>query len=158
MINEPRKIVISNFGPKEVELANHPTKDLGKRIVRVDGNILISGSDAEELKEGEIVRLLGLGIVKIKNLQNEIHSEFVDESMEAEKKIQWIAESDAVQIKIIIPNQLFNGEKFNEKSLITVDAVTESAYLGLKDDVEIQFVRLGYYRKESAHQVIFTHK
>ena len=78
--------------------------------------------------------------------------------MEAEKKIQWIAESDAVQIKIIIPNQLFNGEKFNEKSLITVDAVTESAYLGLKDDVEIQFVRLGYYRKESAHQVIFTHK
>ena len=63
-----------------------------------------------------------------------------------------------MQIKITIPNQLFIDEQYNENSLMTVEAITESAFLNLKDDAEIQFVRLGYYRKESLHQVIFTHK
>jgi len=39
-----------------------------------------------------------------------------------------------------------------------VEVLTESAYLDLKDDSEIQFIRFGYCRKESGHQAIFTHK
>ena len=76
----------------------------------------------------------------------------------AEKKIQWVAENDASKIKIIIPRELFDGEKFNEDSLKTVEVLTESAYSELKDDAEIQFVRFGYCRKESTNQAIFTHK
>ena len=90
-------------------------------------------------------------------MANEITAEITDDN-NAEKKIQWVAENDATKIKIIIPGQLFNGEKFNEDSLKTVDVLTESAYLDLKDDSEIQFVRFGYCRKESGHQAIFTHK
>jgi glutamyl-tRNA synthetase len=131
---------------------------LGKRTIQVNGDILVSGSDADEMREGEVIRLLGLGVVRIKNLANQIDAELEDDSTPTEKKIQWVAENDAVQIKIIIPNQLFIDEQFNEDSLMTVEAITESAYLNLKDDAEIQFVRLGYYRKESLHQVIFTHK
>ena len=91
-------------------------------------------------------------------MANQIDAELEDDSTSAEKKIQWVAENDAVQIKITIPNQLFIDEQYNENSLMTVEAITESAFLNLKDDAEIQFVRLGYYRKESLHQVIFTHK
>ena len=142
---------------KEIELANHPTKDLGKRSVRVDGVVLISGSDADEIKEGETIRLLGLGVVRINSMANEITAEITDDN-DAEKKIQWVAENDTAKIKIIIPGQLFNGEKFNEDSLKAVEVLVESAYLDLKDDSEIQFVRFGYCRKESGHQAIFTHK
>ena len=118
---------------------------------------MISGSDAEEIKEGETVRLLGLGMVKINSVGDEIIAEITD-SADAERKIQWGAENDGTKIKIIIPGQLFNGEKFNEDSLKVVEVLTESAYLDLKDDSEIQFVRFGYCRKESGHQAIFTHK
>jgi len=100
---------------------------------------------------------LGLGVVKINSVGNEITAEITD-STDAEKKLQWVTENDTAKIKIIIPGQLFNGEKFNEDSLKTVEVLTESAYLDLKDDSEIQFVRFGYCRKESGHQAIFTHK
>ena len=96
-------------------------------------------------------------MVKINSLSNEITAEIIDDT-DAEKKIQWVAENDANKIKIIIPEQLFNGEKFNEDSLKVVEVLTESAFIDLKDDSEIQFVRFGYCRKESAHQAIFTHK
>ena len=138
-------------------MSNHPTKDLGKRTVTVNNTVLISGTDAVEIKEGETIRLLGLGLIKINSVGNEITAEITDDN-DAEKKIQWVAENDAAKIKIIIPGQLFNGEKFNEDSLKVVEVLTESAYLDLKDDSEIQFVRFGYCRKESGHQAIFTHK
>ena len=157
MVNDPKRIKLVNFDAKDIELANHPTKDLGKRTVSVNGTVLISGSDAEEIKEGETIRLLGLGVIKINSVANEITAEITD-STGAEKKIQWVAENDATEIKIIIPGQLFDGEKFNEDSLKTIKVLTESAYLDLKDDSEIQFVRFGYCRKESGHQTIFTHK
>ena len=85
MVNDPRRIKLVNFDAKDIELANHPTKDLGKRTVSVNGTILISGSDAEEIKEGETIRLLGLGVVKINSMGNEITAEITD-STDAEKK------------------------------------------------------------------------
>ena len=158
MVSEPKKMKIANFEPKEITLANHPTKDLGTRTVMVDGILLVSGSDAQQMKVGENVRLLGLGIVKITGLTDEIDVELVDDSVNVEKKIQWVAGSDALQIKAVIPDLLFINDKFNKDSLQTREVITESAYSNLKDDAEIQFVRLGYYRKESSHQAIFTHK
>ena len=158
MVSEPKKMKIANFEPKEITLANHPTKDLGTRTVMVDGILLVSGSDAQQMKVGENVRLLGLGIVKITGLTDEIDAELVDDSVNVEKKIQWVAGSDALQIKAIIPDLLFINDEFNKDSLQTREVITESAYSNLKDDAEIQFVRLGYYRKESSHQAIFSHK
>ena len=158
MVSDPKKMKISNFEAREITLANHPTKDLGTRTVMVDGVLLVSGSDAEQMKVGENVRLLGLGIVKITGLTDEIDAQLVDDSEKAEKKIQWVAGKDALQIKVIIPDLLFINEEFNKDSLQTHEVITESAYSNLKDDAEIQFVRLGYYRKESSHQAIFSHK
>ncbi|MFQ5572762.1 MAG: hypothetical protein ACE5EJ_00775 [Nitrosopumilaceae archaeon] len=62
------------------------------------------------------------------------------------------------KITILIPKQLFFDENFNEDSLEELDVFTEPYYLELKDDTEIQFVRFGYCRKDSANQAIFTHK
>ena len=91
-------------------------------------------------------------------MTDEIDAELIDNSVNTKKKIQWVAGNDALQIKAIIPDLLFIDEKFNKDSLLTQEVITESAYSNLKDDAEIQFVRLGYYRKESSHQAIFSHK
>jgi len=158
MVSNPKKMRIANFEPKEIKIANHPTKDLGTRTVMVDDVLLVSGSDVEQMKVNENIRLLGLGVVKINGLTDEIDAELVDNSINAEKKIQWVAGNDALQIKVIIPDLLFINDQFNKDSLQTHEVITESAYSDLKDDTEIQFIRLGYYRKESSHQAIFTHK
>ena len=73
-------------------------------------------------------------------------------------KIQWVSEKNAHQLKILIPQQLFINEKFNEDSLSVLEVYTEPYYLELKEDDEIQFVRFGYCRKDSQNQAIFTHK
>ena len=158
MVSNPKKMRITNFEPKEIKIANHPTKDLGTRTVMVDDVLLVSGSDVEQMKVNENIRLLGLGVVKINGLTDEIDAELVDNSINAEKKIQWVAGNDALQIKVIIPDLLFINDQFNKDSLQTHEVITESAYSDLKDDTEVQFIRLGYYRKESSHQAIFTHK
>ena len=119
---------------------------------------MIEGEDAIELKKGESIRLLGIGIVKIIKDGSDLAAEYISENAEnIEKKIQWVA-GETIKIKIIVPEQLFFGEEFNEDSLKEMEGFVEQAYLELKDGDEIQFIRFGYCRKESTRQVIFTHK
>ena len=133
-------------------------RDRGKRTVNVNDSVMIEGEDATELKKGELIRLLGIGIVKIVEDGSDLAAEYISENAEnIEKKIQWVA-GEAIKIKIIVPDQLFFGEEFNEDSLKEIEGFVEQAYLELKDGNEIQFIRFGYCRKESTHQVIFTHK
>jgi len=73
-------------------------------------------------------------------------------------KIQWVSQKNSHNLKILIPKQLFIDEKFNEDSLEELEVFTEPHYLGLKDGAEIQFVRFGYCRKDSANKAIYTHK
>ena len=158
MVRKPKELKITNLPKNEFELPNHPTIDLGKRTVKVGDSVLIDGEDAENLKKGESIRLLGMGIFKIIEDGLTLTAEFISENAEnIEKKIQWGAE-EPTKLKIIVPDQLFFGEKFNEDSLKEIEGFVEPAYLELKDGDEIQFIRFGYCRKESTHQVIFTHK
>ena len=61
-------------------------------------------------------------------------------------------------INILIPKMLYVNERFNENSLDIMQAFTESHYLELNEGAEIQFVRFGYCRKDSAMQAIYSHK
>ena len=132
---------------------------MGKRNIEVDGNFYISGEDAENLKEGEQVRLLGLGNILITKYGEELEGEYVkDGDITNIPKIQWVSQKTGHKIKIIIPKILFIDEKFNEDSLEELDAYCEPHYLQLKEGEEIQFIRFGYCRKDSQNQAIFTHK
>jgi len=158
MVRNPKELKIVNLPSNEFQLPNHPTIDLGKRTVNVNDSVMIEGEDAIELKKGESIRLLGIGIVKIIEDGSDLAAEYISENAgKIEKKIQWVA-GEPIKIKIIVPNQLFFGEKFNEDSLKEIEGFVEQAYLELKDGDEIQFIRFGYCRKESTRQVIFTHK
>ena len=159
MVTEPVKILVKNNKLTGVELPNHPQRDMGKRRVELDGNFYISGEDAKTLKVGDQIRLIELYNVKITKIGSEIEAEYTGNDFKAEfPKIQWIPQKSAVKLNILIPKTLFVNEKFNEYSLETKQAYTENHYLELNEGTEIQFVRFGYCRKDSAMQAIYTHK
>lgn len=159
MVNKPKKLKVNNLPFSSIEIPNHPIKDMGKRTIEVDENILICEEDAQNLMEGTQVRLLGLGNISISKINEELEGDFVQEGETSNiQKIQWIPKKTAHEIKLLIPNQLFIDEQFNENSLEELEVYTEPHYLKLKEGEEIQFVRFGYCRKDSQNQAIFTHK
>jgi glutamyl-tRNA synthetase len=159
MVNNAKKLTVRNLPISSVEIPNHPINDMGKRKIEIDGDFYISGDDAQDIKEGTEIRLLGLGNVSITKSGIELEGEFVKDGETANiTKIQWVPQKTAHEIKMIIPKALFNGDEFNEDSLEELDVYTEPYYLQLKEGEEIQFVRFGYCRKDSQNQAIFTHK
>ena len=125
----------------------------------VGDSVFLSSEDVKDLKTGDQLRLMGLGNVKITTINSEITGEFTDDEHNVKfMKLQWVSEKNAHELKILIPQQLFVDDKFNEESLEEIQVYTEPHYLELKNDEEIQFVRFGYCRKDSSKQAIFTHK
>ena len=159
MVNNAKKLTVRNLSMSSVEIPNHPVNDMGKRKIEIDENFYISGDDAQSIKEGTQIRLLGLGNVKIAKAGIDFEGEFVEDGEITDiVKIQWVPQKTAHGIKMIIPKTLFDGDEFNEDSLEELDVYTEPYYLQLKEGEEIQFVRFGYCRKDSQNQAIFTHK
>ena len=159
MVNKPKKIRISNLPFSSVEIPNHPIKDMGKRTVEFDDIILISEEDAQNIRAGMQVRLLGLGNIAITKVGEILEGDFIENGdITNVQKIQWIPQKNAHEIKLLIPHQLFIDDEFNENSLEELVVYTEPHYLKLKEGEEIQFVRFGYCRKDSQNQAIFTHK
>ncbi len=159
MVNKPKKIRISNLPFSSVEIPNHPIKDMGKRTVEFDDTVLISEEDAQNIRAGMQVRLLGLGNIAITKGGEILEGDFIENGdITNVQKIQWIPQKNAHEIKLLIPHQLFIDDEFNENSLEELVVYTEPHYLKLKEGEEIQFVRFGYCRKDSQNQAIFTHK
>jgi len=159
MVSNAKKLTVKNLPISSIEIPNHPVNDMGKRKIDIDGNFYISGDDTQVIKIGTEIRLLGLGNVSITKDGSELEGEFIENGKTDDiLKIQWVPQTSAHQIKMIIPKTLFIEDEFNEESLEEWDVYTEPHYLQLKEGEEIQFVRFGYCRKDSQNQAIFTHK
>jgi len=159
LATNPARLTVTNNALREVEIPNHPQKDMGKRKVEVDGTFFIPGDDARQLKAGDELRLLELYNIRITKAGPQLEAEMTGTDFRSEiPKVQWVPAQGAVKIEVLVPKVLFVNDEFNEDSLETQQAVTEPYYLGLNVGTEIQFVRYGYCRKDSANQVIYTHK
>ena len=79
MVRNPKELKLTNLPSNEFHLPNHPTIDLGKRTVTVNDSVMIEGDDAKELKNGESIRLLGIGIFKIIEDGGNLTAEFISE-------------------------------------------------------------------------------
>ncbi|MGB6463260.1 MAG: glutamate--tRNA ligase [Nitrosotalea sp.] len=156
---DPVKLTVKNNSLTEIEIPNHPQKDMGKRKIQVDGSFYIPGDDAKSLKVGDEVRLLELYNIRITKVGTDMEADMTDSDFKPQiPKIQWVPRQNVVKIEVLIPKILFVNEQFNENSLEIKQAFTEPHYLELNVGTEIQFVRYGYCRKDSANQVIYTHK
>ena len=159
IVFEPVKLTVINNNLTEIEIPNHPQNDMGKRKIKIDGNFFIPGNDANTLKIGDEARLLELYNIKITKIGSEIQGEITSSNYKSDiPKIQWIPINNPVNIEVLIPNILFINDQFNENSLEVKQGITEQYYLELNVGAEIQFMRFGYCRKDSANQAIYTHK
>jgi glutamyl-tRNA synthetase len=159
MVKDPKRLVVTGLPASTITIPNHPTKDLGKRDVTVDENFYLSSDDTKNLKSESKIRLIGIGNVQIKTVSDHLVGQYVgDELIEEIPKIQWVSQKKFQKLKIQIPKALFIDDAFNEDSLEEIEVYVEPYYLELKEGSEIQFVRFGYCRKESASLAIFTHK
>ncbi len=157
MVKNPASIKVRGL-PKTVTMQNHPTKDMGSRTIELDEGFYVEQDDLKNTKEGDQLRLIGLGNVRLTKQQPHEAEYAGDELTPNIAKIHWVVQKTAQKIKILIPSQLFFGEQFNEKSLEEINVFSEPYYLELKEGKEVQFVRFGYCRKDSMLQAIYTHK
>ncbi|MFQ6025417.1 MAG: glutamate--tRNA ligase [Nitrosopumilaceae archaeon] len=159
MVREPVKLIVKKIPFESVEVSNHPTKDMGKRKVEIDENLYISKEDAENLRVGNHIRLMNFGNVSITKTSPNLEAELIGNDVKAGiPKIQWVTQKNSQKIIILVPGTLFLNDSFNENSLQVIEGFVENHFLELKVGDEIQFIRFGYCRKDSATQVIFTHK
>lgn len=158
MVKNPSPITVRDLPSSTIIMPNHPTKDLGKRTIDLDGSFYLESEDIEKLKLGDAIRFMGLGNVKITS-QFPAEGQYIGDELGTDiPKVHWVSHKDVQKIKILIPSQLFFGEEFNMSSLQEINVFTEPYYNELKEGKEIQFVRFGYCRKDSVLQAIYTHK
>lgn len=161
-VNVPFKITINNAEAKEAILKNHPSLEMGYRKINIKNTVFISYLDAEKLNIGMEIRLIDLYNIKMSGIdkdKKEGFAEYTDDILKENiQKIQWVSDQDSINYKIIKPNKLFIGDKFNSNSLETLDGFAESFVTTLPAGTMIQFIRLGFCRIEDNKSAIFTHK
>lgn len=165
-VKDPIMVTVDGTKDMKVTLNNHPTNNLGKREVEVSTVFYISNDDANLLVEGERIRLMELYNIRIDRIVVEhgknkaiTASYLSNEIFRNMKKIQWVSDKSMTKYNILIPNELYQNDKFNPRSLENAEGLAEAFVLQLKPHTPIQFIRFGFciteYNKSSA---IFIHR
>ena len=145
-VDEPIEIVLLNPKPVELEISLHPyNKDLGKRKVKVNETLYLSGSDNKLLKKDEILRMKDLYNIKIVKRINETKYEaeiYGDELLPKIPRLQWV--SEPVEIEIVKPEMLYLNNRINKDSLGYIAGFGEKSISNLKIGEIIQLERFGY--------------
>lgn len=165
-VRDPVELVVEDADERQVTLKNHPTDvSLGTRSVRTGNRFYVTGDDAGNMKEGDEVRLIELYNIKVQRVErgdgriNSIHASMGStEIHQSMQKIQWIAKDDIVDFKVMIPKELYIGDKYNTNSLEMALGCAESLVSTLKPDARVQFVRFGFCRIDGSKTAILTHR
>jgi glutamyl-tRNA synthetase len=166
-VKNPVAIHVTDGPEMEVVLKNHPTESrLGTRKLKVYNRFYISGDDARNLKVGDEIRLIELYNIKVTNIdwKDDAHSLITtevggDEIRQSMPKVQWIANNDIVDYKVMIPKELYiSEEEYNTNSLEIAQGFAESFVSRLGRGTQVQFVRFGFCRIDDNQIAIMTHR
>ncbi len=167
-VKDPIELHIDKLDVDFIEIKNHPTLEMGKRIVEVEKIIYIPNDDALKLKVGDSVRLMelcnieivsngvsdemgtGKKVIAAKNIGNKVSHNV--------QKIQWVSKKGSVDFKILKPMPLYKGDAYNENNLIVNKGLAESFISKLQIGTVIQFVRYGFCKIDDSSSAIFTHR
>ncbi len=157
-VNKPIKVIIDKMPDiRSISIKNHPDKDLGSREVRVNNELYISMNDINNLKERREIRLLELFNIIIEKVEdNVIYATYNNNKLKDIPKIQWV--SNYINIKILVPKQLYINDRFNEQSLEVIEGYGEEYIRELNKGAKVQFVRFGFCILDNNTTFILTHK
>src|SRR3989344_2831123 len=138
-IANPEEIVVENAPNLEIELNLHPHHRKGGRKFMTTDRFIVSKSDFDEFKNGEIIRLMDcLNFVKDGNkilFHSRTHKEWKE--YKGKKIIHYLPHNDLnVKTKVLMPDATY------------VKGYAEPLINKLKDGDIIQFERFGFVKKE----------
>jgi len=142
-VNDPVELIVEGMQRHEVKLRKHPSENLGERRIEVTGKFFISKADAEKLKKGDKFRLLEICNVKLVERGRVLRAEFIGNDGIEGRKLHWVPEK-YLKAEILVPSELFIGEKFNKDSLKVDKGYCEPECGNLKKGDVVQFVRYGF--------------
>ncbi|MDR4510185.1 MAG: glutamate--tRNA ligase [Nitrososphaeraceae archaeon] len=161
-VRDPWEITLENSTIKEILLQNHPSLEMGRRIIVVKDSVYISSVDAKNLTKGSEIRLIEFSNIIIneidrekKELKCKITNNIINKDI---PKIQWVSTENSVPYKIVKPHMLFINDDFNPNSLEIITGYAESFVSTLLTDTMVQFIREGFCRIENNNTSIFAHK
>lgn len=156
-VPRPVPLVVTGAPERKVTLAHHPSRDLGFRTLHTRGLFYIPRQDAEALSPGEVFRLKDLYNVEVTESGREVTGTYAgSELLPDTKKLQWVTE-EHVNLEVLIPGPLFDGEVFNPNSLSVVPGYAEPAVEKLRPGDMVQFERFGFVRMDDG-RAILAHK
>lgn len=157
-VPEPVRLEVQEAPKIKTKLKHHPSNDLGDREIETNGIFYIPKEDVKQLKNGEIIRLLGLYNVKIESsMASKLIGRYSGNEIKKDvPKLQWVTEKKE-NFSVWMTSPLLVDGKFNKKSLKIVKGFAEQACKNLKTDDMIQFTRFGFCRIDSPNVAIFTH-
>ena len=161
-VKDPIKLVVINAPSKNQKIHFHPSdKKLGNRTINTKDTFYVPKNDMEQLKPGDIFRLKDLFNVTFCEKNKQITGEYTGEDLIPNSlKIQWTTDKN-IKMKVYVPHLLFKKDKFDPKSLETVEGYAEEAVSSIKTDEIVQFERFGFVRIEKSNDQIkgyFAHK
>jgi glutamyl-tRNA synthetase len=161
-VRDPRKILVKRIQrATTIKTRLHPEHlERGFRVFKIkpkngEAAFWISSQDANLLKEGNIVRLMGFLNIQIQNVRTGvIESVFHSKSHEEGKKlgaplIQWVPTETGIPCEVIMPDAT------------TARGIAEEACKQLEPDDIIQFERFGFVRVDNIDwklSAYFTHR
>jgi len=161
-VRDPRKIVVKNVSRAvTVKTRLHPDHpERGFRVFKIkpkdgEATFWISSEDANLLKEGNIVRFMGLFNIKVENVQKGvIEAGFHSKSHEEAKDlgtplIHWIPAETGIPCEVVMADATI------------VRGIAEDTCRQLKPDDIIQFERFGFVRIDKIEwklSAYFTHR
>ncbi len=166
-VKNPVAVHVRGGREMEVVLKNHPTDSrLGTRRLKVGNRFYITDDDAKGLKVGDEIRLIELYNIKVTNIdwKNDTISLITaevggDEIRQSMPKVQWIANNDIVDYKVMIPKELYiSEEEYNTNSLEIAQGFAESFVSRLERGTQVQFVRFGFCKIDGNQIAIMTHR
>lgn len=153
-VRDPVKIKIEGINEeRSVELDLHPTKRRGGREFIINKEFFISKEDYDDIKEGEIIRLIEA--VTFKKEKGRFYFVSFDiETKKPDKLIHWLTADEDIaeleEIEVLMPNNTYI-KGLGEKGLINVE-----------EGEIVQFERFGFCRFEKEEgeilKFIFLHK
>jgi len=163
-VPSPVQLKIKEGRRFNVELRNHPTVNLGMRLVKVENEFFIPSTDALDLKIGQVIRLMELYNIEILDIKQENSDTVIiakykdDQIIQGMKKIQWVAKNDAIEFVVTIPKDLFIKDAYNPDSLQIVRGFAESYVSKLNSGTAVQFVRFGFCNLGDDGFATYTHR
>ncbi len=149
-VTEPVKLLIKNYGGElEIILPYHPeNKELGSRSINLkikdsQLNVLVSKSDADELRKKGMIRLMGLCNIRyLRSEGNVVISEYLSSGLEDARKfnlpiIQWIPADSFAEVEVLMPEGL---------ELQRIVGLSEPAISEVPSGERLQFVRFGFVK------------